>query len=75
MLTYKTVNNVCLFKGNQPIKQNSTEYLLLDDGWTLEISEAKRDDSTRFTCRAQNEAGVNEKAFDVNVLGKGILQY
>ncbi|KAK3087485.1 hypothetical protein FSP39_006555 [Pinctada imbricata] len=56
------------FKGNQPIKVNSTKYLLLNDGWMLEISAASTEDSTRFTCRAQNEAGLSEKAFDVSVL-------
>ena len=58
------------YKSNQPIKDNSTEYLLLNEGWTLKILSASEAHSTRFTCRAKNIAGQSEKAFDLNVLGR-----
>lgn len=58
------------FRANKAIRENSTNYYLLDDGWTLSIVNASEEDSTRFTCRAQNVAGNNEKAFDLHVLGK-----
>ena len=60
------------YKSNQPIKENTTEYLLLNDGWTLKILSVTEQDSARFTCRAKNIVGQSEKAFDLNVLGKKI---
>jgi hypothetical protein len=63
------------FKANKAIRENSTNYYLLDDGWTLSILNASEEDSTRFTCRAKNVAGNNEKAFDLQVLGKDIEKY
>ncbi|XP_060069782.1 hemicentin-1-like [Ylistrum balloti] len=64
----KPTPKITWFKENQPIKFNSSRYLLLDDGFTLHILNAKQDDATRFICRAENVAGGNEKAFDVDVL-------
>lgn len=61
------------YKSNQPIRENTTEYLLLNDGWTLQILSATEEDSVRFTCRATNIAGQGEKAFDLNVLGKCLV--
>lgn len=57
------------FKANKIIKENATNYVLLEGGWTLYILNASEEDSSRFTCRAKNIAGNNEKAFDLQVLG------
>lgn len=57
------------FKNTQAITANTTRYFLLDDGWTLVIKDAQQEDTARFTCRAKNVAGQNEKIFNVNVLG------
>ncbi|XP_048772936.2 hemicentin-1-like isoform X2 [Ostrea edulis] len=62
------------FRANKAIRENSTNYYLLDDGWTLSIVNASEEDSTRFTCRAQNVAGNNEKAFDLHVLVPAYIQ-
>ena len=59
-------------KNEVSIKENSTEYLLLDGGWTLVIRDADELDSGRYYCLAQNEAGENEKAFDVQVWGEAL---
>ncbi|OWF52578.1 Hemicentin-1 [Mizuhopecten yessoensis] len=64
----KPLPKITWFKGNQPIKFNSSSYLILNEGFTLQIQNAQQDDATRFICRAENVAGANEKAFDVNVL-------
>ena len=61
--------DITWYKSNQPIKENTTEYLLLNDGWTLKILSVTEHDSARFTCRAKNIVGQSEKAFDLNVLG------
>lgn len=58
------------YRNSQPIVHNSSHYLLLDNGWTLEIRSAVLDDTARFTCRAENVAGQNEKSFDLSVLGR-----
>lgn len=57
------------FRANKVIKEDSVNYMLLNDGWTLFIFNASAEDSSRFTCRAKNVAGTNEKAFDLQVLG------
>ncbi|KAK3592726.1 hypothetical protein CHS0354_007728 [Potamilus streckersoni] len=62
------VPTITWFKSNEPIRENSTNYLLLNQGWTLEIRSASVTDTSRYTCRASNVAGVNEKTFDINVL-------
>ncbi|XP_033761247.1 hemicentin-1-like [Pecten maximus] len=64
----KPTPKITWFRENQPIKFNSSRYLLLNDGFTLQILDAQQDDATRFICRAENVAGANEKAFDVDVL-------
>lgn len=57
------------FRANKVIREDSVNYMLLNDGWTLFIFNASSEDSSRFTCRAKNVAGNNEKAFDLQVLG------
>ncbi|XP_053380218.1 hemicentin-1-like [Mercenaria mercenaria] len=59
---------VTWFKNNQPISSNTSQYTLLNDGWTLRIISANVSDSARYICRAQNPAGQGEKAFDLDVL-------
>ncbi|XP_062570988.1 hemicentin-1-like isoform X1 [Saccostrea cucullata] len=66
--------DISWFRANQAIRGNSTNYVLLDDGWTLSILNASEEDSTRFTCRAINVAGSNEKAFDLQVLVPAYIQ-
>nr|XP_022322237.1 hemicentin-1-like isoform X1 [Crassostrea virginica] len=62
------------FKANKIIKENATNYVLLEGGWTLYILNASEEDSSRFTCRAKNIAGNNEKAFDLQVLVPAHIQ-
>ncbi|KAL4218919.1 Hemicentin-1 [Mactra antiquata] len=60
--------NITWFKNKQPIKTNTSQYILQNDGWTLVILAAQVEDTARFVCQAINVAGDGEKAFDLNVL-------
>ena len=61
---------VTWFKNLVPISGNTSTYQLLDEDDQLHISNARVDDDTLFTCKAENVAGVQEKHFDVSVLGR-----
>ena len=43
---------------------------ILADGRQLEVQNAQVADSGRYTCIASNAAGVADKDFDLEVLGK-----
>ncbi|XP_060552023.1 hemicentin-1-like isoform X2 [Ruditapes philippinarum] len=62
------------YKNNQIISANTSRITLLDDGWTLRITSVNVEDSARYTCRAQNEAGDGEKVFDLDVLVPPMIQ-
>jgi len=57
---------------NGRVLDNATDDViaLLDDGWRLYIAQAEVSHASRYSCRAENIAGVSEKHFDLNVLGK-----
>ncbi|XP_076093735.1 hemicentin-1-like isoform X1 [Mytilus galloprovincialis] len=56
------------FINNKAIRNNTERLSLLEDGWTLEISNIQETDANRYICKAENMAGQSEKNFDVNVL-------
>jgi len=43
---------------------------LMDDGWTLYIDVARLSHAGRYSCRAVNDAGHDEKRFNLTVLGQ-----
>jgi len=45
---------------------------LLDDGWTLYIDGAQLSHAGRYSCRAVNVAGDDEKRFNLTVLGQSL---
>jgi len=54
----------------QPITvEGSERYKLLTEGQQLEIKKSVVADTGRYTCVATNEAGVDDKDFDLDVLG------
>lgn len=57
-------------KNKEPITVSDARHVLLDDGWTLELRNTNPEDTARYTCRATNVAGQNEKVFDLQVLSK-----
>ena len=57
-------------KNSVPIHGNTSNYHILDDGIHFDIVSAQQDHTARFTCEVENVAGVEDKYFDVNVLGK-----
>ena len=46
-----------------------TNVEISEDGKQLTILEAKEDDTARYTCKAKNEAGQSEIAYNVAVQG------
>lgn len=60
------------FKNRQRIAGNTSHYHISNGGSQLLIVSAQVGDATRFTCKAENVAGGQEKAFDVDVLGKDV---
>lgn len=63
------------FINNKAIRNNTERLSLLEDGWTLEISNIQETDANRYICKAENMAGQSEKNFDVNVLCKMMYKY
>lgn len=63
------------FINNKAIRNNTERLSLLEDGWTLEITNIQETDTDRYICKAENMAGQIEKNFDVNVLCKIIFKY
>ena len=63
------IPTITWFKDDEQL-ENDTRTFLLDDGWRIQISEAKTSDIARYSCRAVNKAGNAEKYFDLQVLGK-----
>lgn len=57
------------FRNRILIPENTTSYQIFDDGTSFHIVSAHVDDATRFTCKVENVAGVEENNFDVNILG------
>jgi len=55
---------------NQALDVRNRRYRLLDDGYQLEIASTEISDSGRYTCIAKNEAGIVDRDFDLDVLGK-----
>lgn len=62
--------NITWYINNQPIRDDTDRISLVDNGWTLELLNVSSEDSGRYICRAENEAGSSEKAFDLNILCK-----
>jgi len=60
---------------DQQVLDNQTDdgIVVLDDGWRLHISSAGNSHASRYSCRAENIAGISEKHFDLTVLGKSKL--
>jgi len=52
---------------------NSSDTFVFDNGYRLRIERAQVSHTARYTCRAQNIAGLAEKRYDLNVLGKVII--
>jgi len=62
---------VTWFRDQQPFdNQTDDGIVVLDDGWRLYIPHAGVSHASRYSCRAENIAGISEKHFDLNVLGK-----
>ena len=47
----------------------------MSEGRQLEISRAEVTDTARYSCIATNEAGVADKDFDLDVLGKHFMTH
>ena len=53
---------------------NATDGIyLLEDGWTLYIEVAQLSHAGRYWCRAVNDAGHDEKLFNLTVLGQSVV--
>ena len=62
---------VTWFRDRQALdNQTDDGIVVLDDGWRLHIPSAGVSHASRYSCRAENVAGISEKHFDLNVLGK-----
>ena len=69
---------VTWFRDGQVIdNQTDDAVVVLDDGWRLHIPNAGISHASRYSCRAENIAGISEKHFDLDVLGNDSheLQY
>jgi Immunoglobulin I-set domain len=55
---------------NQALDTRNKRYKMLDNGYQLEIANTEISDSGRYTCIAKNEAGIVDRDFDLDVLGK-----
>ena len=51
---------------------NKGRYAIQDDG-SLQISEAAEEDSARYTCTVDSNAGKDSASSTVQIVGKGIL--
>lgn len=54
----------------QPLEEANPRYRLLNDGRQLEISASEVSDTGRYSCIAKNEAGITDRDFDLEVLGR-----
>lgn len=54
----------------QLIDRTDQRYNIARDGRTLKINDAQVADSGRYTCVAKNAAGIAERDFNLEVLGK-----
>jgi len=67
---------VTWFRDRQPLdNQTDDGIVVLDDGdgWRLHIAYAGISHASRYSCRAENLAGISEKHFDLSVLGNIII--
>ena len=61
---------VTWFRDGQALdNQTDDGIVVLDDGWRLQIPHAGISHASRYSCRAENIAGISEKHFDLSVLG------
>ena len=61
---------VTWFRDGQALdNQTDDGIVVLDDGWRLHIPHAGISHASRYSCRAENIAGISEKHFDLSVLG------
>lgn len=60
------------FKNGLLITGDQDGVEILEDG-SLEILDAEAEDSSVYTCTAENQAGEVEHDFEVKVIGKNIL--
>jgi len=64
---------VTWYRDGQLLLDNGTQHdgiVVLDDGWRLYFPSAGISHASRYTCRAENVAGIFEKHFDLSVLGE-----
>lgn len=56
-----------------PITSNMSGMYVIDNGFRLRIDNAQLSHVGRYTCRAQNIAGLADKHFDLSVLGNYVF--
>jgi hypothetical protein len=60
---------------NQALDARNKRYRILDNGYQLEIANTEISDSGRYTCIAKNDAGIVDRDFDLDVLGKFSVRF
>ena len=63
------------YKDGLPLDDSADERVkVINNGFSLEITNAQVEDTGRYSCIASNEAGETDKNFDLDVFGEfGIL--